>query len=89
MRCNNLQWKFKSNLKYFLNENYKTIKNLENSYELEQKSGEIKKSAACTNEFFYLSGWIPKSFMENFNKLLSSFDGRILTIIKEPNEMNK
>ena len=74
-------------LKDFLNENYKNIKNLENSYELEQKSGEIKKSAACTNEFFYLSGWIPKSFMENFNKLISSFDDRILTIIKEPNDI--
>lgn len=71
----------------FLDENYKTIRDIQNSYELEQKSGEIKKSAACTNEFFYLSGWIPKSFMENFNKLLSSFDGRILTIIKEPNEI--
>ncbi|MGH4125880.1 MAG: V-type ATP synthase subunit I [Clostridium sp.] len=70
----------------FLDENYKTIKNIQNSYELEQKSGEIKKSAACTNEFFYLSGWIPKSFMANFNKLLSGFDGRILTIKKDPNE---
>ncbi|MBU3189731.1 hypothetical protein K9O30_10865 [Clostridium bowmanii] len=70
----------------FLNENYKTIKNLQNSYELEQKSGEIKKSAAGTNEFFYLSGWIPNNFMENFNKLLSSFDDRILIIKKDPNE---
>lgn len=70
----------------FLKENYKTIKNIENSYELEQKSGEIKKSAACTNEFFYLSGWIPKSFMESLDKLLLSFDDRILIIKKEPNE---
>ena len=73
-------------LKDFLNENYETIKNIENSYELEQKSGEIKKSAACTNEFFYISGWIPESYMENFNKLLSSFDDRILIIKKDPSE---
>ncbi|MFT5872097.1 MAG: V/A-type H+-transporting ATPase subunit I [Clostridium sp.] len=74
-------------LNNFLNENYKTIKDIENGYELEQKSGQIKKSAACTNEFFYLSGWIPISFMERLNKLLSSFDDRILIIRKEPNEI--
>ncbi|MBZ9636124.1 V-type ATP synthase subunit I [Clostridium sp. FP1] len=78
--------KIKKQLSNFLDENYKTIKNIQKSYELEQKSGEIKKSAACTNEFFYLSGWIPKSFMDKFNKLLLSFDGRILTIKKDPNE---
>ena len=73
-------------LNKFLIENYKKIKDIQNSYELEQKSGEIKKSAACTNEFFYMSGWVPKSNMEKFNKLLSGFGGRILTITKEPNE---
>ncbi|GCD09120.1 V-type ATP synthase subunit I [Clostridium tagluense] len=78
--------KIKKQLSNFLDENYETIKNIQKSYELEQKSGEIKKSAACTNEFFYLSGWIPKSFMDKFNELLLSFDGRILTIEKDPNE---
>ena len=79
--------KIQKELSNFLNENYKTIKNLENSYELEQKSGEIKKSAACTNEFFYLSGWIPKSSLESLNKLILSFEDRILLIKKEPNEI--
>ncbi|MGH4139296.1 V-type ATP synthase subunit I [Clostridium sp.] len=78
--------KIEKQLADFLDDNYKTIRNLQNSYELEQKSGEIKKSAACTNEFFYLSGWIPNSFMESFNKLLSSFNDRILIIKKNPNE---
>ncbi|MCB2297293.1 V-type ATP synthase subunit I [Clostridium tagluense] len=78
--------KIKKQISNFLDENYKIIKNIQKSYELEQKSGEIKKSAACTNEFFYLSGWIPKSFMDKFNELLLSFDGRILTIKKDPNE---
>ena len=78
--------KIQEELNDFFKENYKIIKNLENSYELEQKAGEIKKSAACTNEFFYLSGWIPKSFMKNLDKLLLSFDDRILQIRKEPNE---
>ena len=76
------------NLIDFLKENYKTIKNLQNSYELERKSGEIKNSAAYTKEFFYLSGWVPKSFMESLNKLLESFDDRIVVVTKEPKEMN-
>lgn len=79
--------KVKKELKEFLKENYKTIKILENSYELEKKSAEIKKSAACTNEFFYLSGWIPKNFIISLNKLLQNFDDRILLITKEPKEI--
>lgn len=79
--------KAKKEIYGFLKENYKIIKSLENSYELEQKSGEIKKSAACTKEFFYLSGWIPKSFIKSLNKLLVGFDNRILLIIKEANEI--
>ncbi|HEY8804915.1 MAG TPA: V-type ATPase 116kDa subunit family protein, partial [Clostridium sp.] len=79
-------WKIQIELNVFLRQNYKIIKNLESSYELEQKSGEIKKNVACTKEFFYLAGWIPKSFMERLNKLLMSFDNRILLITKDPNE---
>ncbi len=79
--------KIQKQINDFLNENYKTIKNLENSYELEEKSKEIKKSAACTNEFFYLSGWIPESFMMRLNKVLSSFGERILIIKKDPHEI--
>jgi len=79
-------WKIQIELNVFFRENYEVINDLENSYELEQKSGEIKKSAACTNEFFYISGWIPNSSMEVFNKILMSFDDRILIIKKRPNE---
>lgn len=75
-----------SQINEFLKDNYKTIKNLENSYELERKSEEIKKSAACTNEFFYLSGWIPKTFIDRLNNLVLSFNDKILIIKKEPNE---
>ena len=79
--------KVQKELNEFLKENYKTIKILENSYELEKKSAEIKKSAACTNEFFYLSGWIPKNFMMSLSKILLNFDERILLITKEPKEI--
>jgi len=79
-------WKIQIELNVFLRENFNTIKNLQTSYELEKKSLEIKNSAACTNEFFYLAGWIPKSLMANFNELLMKFEDRILIIEKEPNE---
>ena len=79
--------KVQKELNEFLKGNYKTIKILENSYELEKKSAEIKNSAACTNEFFYLSGWIPKNFMMSLSKLLLDFDDRILLITKEPKEI--
>ena len=79
--------KIQIELNVFLREKYKNIKKIENSYEIEQKAEEIKKSAACTNEFFYLSGWIPKSFMERLKTLLLSFDDRILIITKDANEI--
>jgi len=79
--------KIQVELNVFLRANYRSIKNITNSYELEQKSEEIKKSAACTNEFFYLSGWIPRSFMESLDTLLLSFDERILIIRKKANEI--
>jgi len=79
-------WKIQIELNIFLSENFKTIKDLQSSYELEKKSLEIKNNAACTNEFFYLAGWVPKSFMVNLNKLLMKFDDRILVIEKHPNE---
>lgn len=78
--------KIQIDLKDFLKENYKNIKNIQSSFELEQKSSEIKKSAACTSEFFYISGWIPESYIINFNNLLMSFESRILIIRKDPSE---
>lgn len=75
-------------LRHFLEENYKTIKILKNSYELERKSSEIKKMTACTKEFFYLSGWIPKSYRIELEKVLDNFKERIVVISKKANEIN-
>lgn len=75
-------------LKSFLSKNYTTIKLLENSYELEEKSGDIKKTAACTNEFFYVSGWVPQSAKTRLHKVLEDFEDRIVIIEKKPNEIN-
>jgi V/A-type H+/Na+-transporting ATPase subunit I len=77
-------------IKDFLKENSNIIKILENSYELHEKAEEIRKMTGCTSEFFYLSGWVPKSFMSKLYKLLQSFEDRIVVILKKPDEiMNK
>jgi len=75
-------------LRYFLIKNYKNIKIIENSFELEEKAGEIKKMAACTNEFFYLSGWVPQSCMPVLEKVLENFYERILIVKKKPGEVS-
>lgn len=80
--------KLDEKIKDFFNSNNNKIKVLENSYELEKKSSEIKKTAACTNEFFYLSGWIPETSIEELQKVLDSFDDRIIMIKKSPKEIN-
>lgn len=74
-------------LKSFLKKNHKLIKTLDNSYRLEQKAEEIKKTAAYTDEFFYLSGWIPQSFMERLQKIIEGFEDRILFIHKKADEL--
>lgn len=75
-------------LKDFFKTNHKIIGVLKNSYELELKAGEIKKMSACTQEFFYTSGWIPKSNIKDLEKILEGFEEKILVIIKNTNELN-
>ena len=82
--------KVSEEFKDFFKENSNIIKTLENSYELHEKAEEIRKMTGCTNEFFYLSGWVPKSFMDKLYKVLQSFEDRMVIILKKPSDiMNK
>lgn len=83
----NAMTKCEGNVKSFLKENNKIIKILRNSYELEQKSSEIKKASASTLEFFYLSGWVPQSCIGKLESTVRAND-RIMMIKKEPHEVN-
>lgn len=74
-------------LKCFLQKNSKLIKTLDISYKLEQKAEEVKKTAAHTDEFFYLSGWVPESYINKLKGILDSFDDRIVSIYKNANEI--
>lgn len=62
---------------------------LEKSLELEKKSAELKNNIACTNEFFYLSGWIPESMVNTLYEVLESFESRLIIIQKNPEEIDK
>lgn len=74
-------------LKDFFNEKHKRITTLKNSYELHEKAYEIKKNAACTDEFFYLSGWVPECFMDKLQNGLKDFNDRVVIITKGTKEI--
>jgi V/A-type H+/Na+-transporting ATPase subunit I len=79
--------KVSEELKIFFNSNADLIRVLENSYELNEKAEEIRKMCACTNEFFYLSGWVPERYESKLHRILDSFENRIVIILKKPNEI--
>jgi len=74
-------------IKDFLIKNSKSIQILYNSYKLEQKAEEIKKTAAYTNDFFYISGWVPQNFIKKLEKIIKNFEDRIIFIYKNPDEI--
>lgn len=74
-------------LKQISKENGKTVQILIKSLELEMKANEIKNQVACTNEFFYLCGWIPQSEVQNFLNGLGEFADRVITIEKQPDKI--
>jgi V/A-type H+-transporting ATPase subunit I len=74
-------------LKELAKENSKIVYILSKSYELEIKSSEIKGEVACTNEFFYMCGWVPESEVNNFLSCLGELEDRIISIKKRPEEI--
>ncbi|QAT39410.1 hypothetical protein EQM05_03640 [Clostridium sp. JN-9] len=68
-------------------ENMKKIKILDKSLELELKASEIKSNMACTNEFFYLCGWIPEDTLQRFKDSLGEIADRTIIIEKSVDEI--
>lgn len=56
------------NLKKFFEDNNSKIEILDLSLELDMRANDIKNTAATTNEFFYLSGWVPEGYLKEFKK---------------------
>lgn len=63
-------------------ENMKKIKILDKSLELELKASEVKSDIACTNEFFYLCGWMTEKSLKRFKNSLGEISDRTIIIEK-------
>ncbi|MDF2880938.1 MAG: V-type sodium synthase subunit [Clostridiaceae bacterium] len=68
-------------------ENMRRIKILDKSLELVLKASEVKSSMACTNEFFYLCGWMPKESLKKFKDCLGEIADRTIIIEKNVDEI--
>ena len=56
------------------NENEKVIEDIPYSIEYYEKSGEIKDKMAKGDKYFYLSGWVPESKVDDFKELEEKYD---------------
>lgn len=78
-----------SKLSILSQENEKSYCIIEKSMELEMKSAEVRDNAACTNEFFYLSGWIPESMIEPFKHNIAPYEERLIILEKGTEDMDE
>jgi V/A-type H+/Na+-transporting ATPase subunit I len=68
-------------------ESSRTVYLLEKSLELEMKTSVIKSRAVCTNEFFYLSGWIPESLKKDFLNEINVYEDKLILISRNADEV--
>ena len=76
-------------LKDSIKENIRDIAIMDKSLELELKSNQVKNSMACTNEFFYFSGWIPIKSIMRIKKCLSFCEEGLIITEKSAKEVSK
>lgn len=60
---------------------------IEKNIEIETKAAEVKNEMGCTNEFFYLCGWVPKSLLSNFRASMSDIEEKLIIIEKNSDEI--
>lgn len=60
---------------------------IDKSLELELQAFEVKNNAACTNEFFYLCGWVPESLLKGFKDRMAEFESRLVIVEKKSHEI--
>ncbi|KRQ85902.1 V-type ATP synthase subunit I [Caloramator mitchellensis] len=56
---------------------------------METKIEELKNNIAVTNEFFYISGWIPSIHKKRLNKMLEDIDERVIVIYKDMGDVRE
>lgn len=78
-----------SELKKLSSDNQYQVCLLEKSLELQTKIEEVKGFTACTNDFFYMAGWVPESLYPLFKERLQDYDDNIIILEKSPEELGK
>lgn len=56
---------------------------------MEEKIEELKSNIACTNEFFYLTGWVPEFKKKKLQKLISGYEKKSMIIFKKAEEIKE
>lgn len=56
---------------------------------MEIKVAEIKSQIACTEHFFYLTGWIPRSEKKKLLRLLRDYEDRLVVMCKNTREVRQ
>lgn len=77
------------NIDKFYNENKQDIEVMVESFDLEKSSSKLKEYVAYSNEFFYLSGWVPKSSLKSFEEKIKNADRKIIILEKKTEEMKE
>ncbi|KPU46247.1 V-type ATP synthase subunit I [Oxobacter pfennigii] len=50
---------------------------------------QINNEVACTDDFFYMAGWVPVSEKKNLQKRLAFFEDKLLLVFKDKSEVSK
>ncbi len=66
--------KLEEKIESIKNENSELIENIPYSIDYYEKSGQIKDKMAKGDKYFYLSGWVPKSKVDDFKQLENKYD---------------
>lgn len=65
----------------FVDESFSRIRMLE-------KTQVVNSEVVCTNDFFYMAGWVPVSEKKNLQNRLSDFGDRLVVVFKPQSEIN-
>lgn len=76
----------KNEMQYIKKEFSKDVEKYYSRLQMEYKIEELKSYIVCTNEFFYLTGWVPKYKKEELLESLSKYEDSLIIICKEAEE---
>lgn len=79
----------KSKLKDLEENNKDEIEKYYSRLMMEYKIEELKSNIACTDEFFYLTGWIPSYKKGELSKYLGEFESKLILIYKDVDEVSE